>query len=234
MDDMSATGGRIRITLLGAGDAPAAHALYLKVVATVPRGFLTERDADGFDALLADPGRSLSVGAWSGDRLVGYNLHTIEPDCDRGEGPVMNVLRQRGESLLVNHGTVIDPGFRLSRLADRLIAARQAEARMRGLAHASGLIAVDNVRSLRLVLSSGFWLVAVERDAYCLNFRYYTGSLLRELPLKEAREEAAADTDGLASLFDRGWVATMIERGRGERPDLLTLRSCEKLARARG
>ena len=66
--------------------------------------------------------------------------------------------------------------------------------------------------------------MAVEADAYCLNFLCYSGAEKDSVDLLEGRDVPLKDVDEIARLCLAGWVGTAIRRPENETGRWMALR----------
>lgn len=204
----------LRIAPLSLDDAPAVYRLYEAAGTITPHGFLTERSEDEFRNVLGADETSASVGAWSGDRLVGYSLCSLETSRIHPSTPLIRHLQDRGEPLWSGKGTVVDPQFQGQLLLSRLLKRRGEIIAAKAVPHTVGLIATSNLLSLGGSLRAGAWVVGIERDSYCENFVCYGGDLQRECPVSGGVEIVTDDLAAIAARLAAGWVGLAMSRDR--------------------
>lgn len=204
-------------------DIDAARALYELVFCQLQHGFLAKRTANDFAEGLANAPDRVAIGAFSEDALVGYSMCRIAYRDDLTDFPLLRRLRQEKQEYWTGGGTVVDPRFRGHGLMARLLQARIAAAREKGVAHSLALVAIGNHVSLAGTLRAGFRIVGLEEDEYCLNYLCYEGSLTDDLRTSETRKVHAEEIDVLATAFADGWIATGVNSGAVSGPCMLTL-----------
>ena len=213
---------------LGPDDAEVVHALYARVQAGTPYGFLAEQSPQGIADMLAAKARAACVGAWLNGQLVGYLLNRLESAVTGADSPLVRHLTALGQPIIYNHGIAIEPDMRTGGIGSALIRERRRLAASRGLHHALMLVAVDNLASLQMTLRAGSWLVGFERDRYCQNFQVYAGALTGTATLAEQEALPLDDEPAIAARFADGWVANALDPEAGT----IVMRRCADLAPA--
>ncbi len=202
------SGKKATIRRLEPSDADSVFELYETVSKRTTYGFVSDRQRAEFAEILAVPGRSASVGAWAGDRLVAYSLSSAETGPVYPSSAFVRSIQQGGEPIWTGKGTIVDPEFEGLMLMPRLLKERHSIMAASGGFHSAGLIAIDNMSSLAGAMRAGAWVVGLENDAYCLNFVCYIGNMRSAAVLDDACTLPVQAVDQLASRFAAGWVAT--------------------------
>jgi len=197
--------------------AKAVYSLYLKVNSSIPCGYLTERSASDFEAIMSDTAASVSVGAWLGERLVAYSLCVLEMGEVYLGSPLIRHLQSTGEKLCTGKGTVVDPEFKGRQLMVRLVKKRLELMREKATLHIAGLVAVSNVSSLVNLFRAGGWVVGLEHDEYCLNFVFYSGKYFNEIALMDKMTVRYNDLEVLTEKFEEGWIGAELHKDGSKR-----------------
>lgn len=203
--------------------AEAMYALYLKVAASAPYGHLAERTIGEFESIVSGQNASVSIGAWSGDRLVAYSLGLPQVQDVYLDSPLMRYVQSGSEALYSGRGTVVDPEFHGRQIMIRLLRERLALFGRHGVSHFVGLAAVSNLPSLVSLLRVGHWLVGLERDKYCQNFVTYHGRYTVDLDTVDQVNVPIDDLRELQLRFESGWIADGLKKN-GSRRELLLSR----------
>lgn len=196
----------LRTDYLRASDADAVFALHERVMTHTPTGHLTPRSHEEIQSLLADPNRSMSVGAWSDNRLVAYSLCYLEAGSAERSTPIMRLLAETGEPVWRGKGMVVDPEYRGRSAAGALVKMQQDVLLAKQIMHAAMLVATTNLASLKGTLRATVWAVGLEHDNQCENFVGYGGTLQRHFDIVERMTLPAQDLERFRELFRDGWV----------------------------
>ena len=205
------------ITPLGPHHADVVRALFEKVNGTVPNGFLTDRSTSEFEGILSEPQTSASVGAWVGERLVGYALGIFETGVVHPESPLMRHVQATGGRICSGRGTIVDPEFQGKLLMLSLMRERWEQMQAKGMPNLAGLIAVSNIGSLVNTFRAGTWMVGLEHDGECENFVTYFGEYAKRLETVDEVIVEHGNLEKLRTLFENGWIAVSLERHGPER-----------------
>lgn len=198
-----------QIAALGPDHADAVWALYQRVQATSPHGFLAHRQPDDFARILTGQTPGVAVGAFEGAHLQGYSFSRLMA----ADNPVARAFGFAAGSAFEGMGSAIDQQVSGRLLMSRMLALRGQMEQAKGGVHVVGLIDVANLASVANVLRSGGVLVGTRRDATSLNYVAYGGALVMEkTPLSAGQDVLAADLDTQRHLFAAGWTATALRR----------------------
>ena len=202
----------IEISAIGQERRDEAFALFSSNIGDLPPGHLNDDSREQFQALLETSG-NLCLGAFSGDRLIGYSLTKITPLAKLTVRQFF--LCPEGRDQLVGYaaGTLIDPAHQGRHLSVRLFKARRAALAQRGVEHTFGRAGVKNHESLGAYLRAGSLLCGFDVDEYGLYLIHYSG------PLADTRVNAetglwADDLAEMDLLFRQGYVARRMRRLR--------------------
>ena len=194
--------------------AEAVYSLYLRVIACTQYGHLAEKSINEFESILSDESASVSVGAWSDERLVAYALSLPQGHAVYMGSPLMRHIQSEREVLYSGGGTVVDPEFQGRQIMIRLLRERMALLRKREVPHFVGLAAVSNLPSLVSLMRVGHWLVGLEHDVYCQNFVTYHGTCAERFDTVDEVNVPYDDLQELKVRFDSGWIAAGLKKNK--------------------
>ncbi|MBI1218201.1 MAG: hypothetical protein GC186_06595 [Rhodobacteraceae bacterium] len=194
--------------------AGAVWALYALARDAAPHGFLARRHPQEFVALLEGAVPGVAVGAFAGNRLVGYS---ISRQMD-GASPLGQAFGFAPGTAYEGMGSAIHPEVAGRLLMARMLSLRGRIEQSRGGAHVVGLIDIANLGSVANVLRAGGALVGTRRDETSLNYVAYAGALLRGAVKGSGLQPVpVSDLAGQRALFEAGWAATGLRRDGGTR-----------------
>lgn len=207
------SGSELHIDRLGSDHVDLMAALNDAIASESPPGFFDRRSASDFADIVGIPTRSAALGAWDGDRCVGYCL-TRQIDetpftglafC-RAIDAAKDITHRSSNLGLLKAARGQGVGRRLDEARYRL------QVKM-GTRHVFGFISAGNIASLRMVMQWPTYLVGLLPDPPNESPAYvtYRGRLHAGAPEKAGqRLVCLSDTDAQRGLFDEGWVAVSL------------------------
>ena len=193
-------------------DVDAAYALFDQHFPALARGIFYSKTHDDYARVITHcPGGN--VGAFIGDRLVGFTLSDF---IRLTQLPDPFALRREialGDQVALAYGTLVHPDYQCKMLGPRLIRARRASLDANGVRHAIGAMIITNLVSVGMYFRNGAIICGFEHDKYdLLNFSHYSG-VLCDRPVGPTRVETAC-LDEMRALFDQGFVARKMTRDK--------------------
>ena len=204
---------RLKDVVLTFDDVEEVFALYELSRTRTPYGFLANRTADDYRALLRNPEDVIAAGIRDDGRLVAYSIcHRLDINPYK-DNALLGRIDPAKSATYHGDGTIVHPDYQGRMLAQKLAHARQAEMALRQVEHVVGLVAVDNLLSIGNTLHAGALLVGFARDETAMNYIGYGGRL--ESALQMDAEPIEVDWRNLevqAALFARRQVVVRIRR----------------------
>jgi hypothetical protein len=189
-------------------DVSALWSLHSFARSHAPHGFLAARERALLEGIVRGEVPGVAVGAYAGDRLVGYSLSRRLTTDE----PLAIAMGFSVDSAYVGLGTVVHPEWTGHILMARLLRLRGASEIEAGSKHVVGLIDVRNHASVANALRAGAALVGTLRDATSLNWVAYAGRWFD--PSMQSCNSMTADAGDLEEqgrLFSRGWGAVGLQ-----------------------
>lgn len=192
-------------------DVDAIVHLYEAVFRVTRPGFLARRDRKDFEQ--AFQAENVAAGFFIDERLIGYQIHNTVAELRFDEAKFKQAAAIVGSGrVLFGKGTVIAVEHEGSGLATRISAFVADLARSQGFRYRIGQVHVDNIKSIKYVLSGGRTIIGISTDEFGLNFIScgYFGP--RSVISESGSSCDLRDIDRVASLLERERMVSMRSR----------------------